>query len=198
MEDVLRIQQQTQAALQKQIDRLQAEVSELKSDNTALRQRMQESGTVSRGVSPLGVEEEDGRRLSPAAVCCRWTPGGTCTSGVSRECTHIHEYLEAKAATHEFADIDACLTPTQANWLPSFDGVTGNISINGGYPFPTPLKIHHAATAPAFKWLHSSACAGNELPSAEKAQRWAALTSRLRTTKAASRPRVVNLPHVQL
>ena len=148
-----------QTSFQAQLDELRAEMSILKGDNEvlkrdndALQRRLQEpsgAAPVARvGFSPLGEEEEErGRRLSTAAVCCRWTPGGTCTSGVTQECSMLHEYVEDKVATHEFADINACLTSTQASWTGAFDGVDGNVSLNNAYRFPTPLKVRHAVCA---------------------------------------------------
>lgn len=129
-----------------QMDKLEARVAQLEAENDMLRQS-------SVAVSPEGrvLSPEAGRRLS-AAQCCRWTPDGTCgevAAGRHRGCTSVHEYLEQKTTTHEFSDIDACLTAgNEGTWAASFDGVSSNVTLKSSgsavTSFPTPLKVTHA------------------------------------------------------
>ena len=75
---------------------LKSEVAALKSDNEELQRRV---GTPSKPnnlesamVTPLGTQAEEGRRLSGAAHCCRWTPDGSCAPGdVTEQCSRIHK-----------------------------------------------------------------------------------------------------------
>ena len=75
---------------------LKSEVAALKSDNEELRRRV---GTPSKPnnlksamVTPTGTQAEEGRRLSGAAHCCRWTPDGSCAPGdVTEQCSRIHK-----------------------------------------------------------------------------------------------------------
>jgi len=113
-------------------------------------------------VSPLGEASpgSTGRRLSHSvgnsggdtATCCRWTPSGACGTldpALKQKCTRLHEYLEAKTTTHEFANLTTCLGPDSSSYSHSFDGHAGNISLSYGSAVvtsvKTPLKVTHAA-----------------------------------------------------
>ena len=89
-----------------------------------------------------------GRRLS-AATCCRWTPSDACGSDMTEGCSMLHEYLETKTTTHEFAAVETCLGGNDhSNFKASFDGTDGNVSLSYGISqvtsFKTPLKVWHA------------------------------------------------------
>lgn len=148
---VLDVDQLTQA-----VTSLQSRVEKLEQDNKVASQRIamlesQNERLRRAAVSTFGGQA-DGRQLS-AAQCCRWTPDGTCGSvaaGRQYGCTGVHEYLEHKTTTHEFADIDACLTAgSEDSWEASFNGVTANVTLKSSGSivanFPTPLKVLHAA-----------------------------------------------------
>ena len=95
-------------ALREETAALRAQVAALK-EQQRQKQVGVDTAPVSLSVSPLGGMTRAGRQLS-AATCCRWTPGGTCNSGdVTSGCTELHEYLEHKTTTHEFAAIETCL-----------------------------------------------------------------------------------------
>ena len=56
-------------------------------------------------VGSMGKPEAVGRRLS-SPTCCRWTADDTCGSVPAdrfQRCTDVHEYLEGKTTTHEWA-----------------------------------------------------------------------------------------------
>jgi len=61
----------------------------------------------------------------------------------------LHEYLEAKTTTHEFANLTACLGPDSSSYSYGFNGHTGNVSLSYGSAVvtsvKTPLKVTHAA-----------------------------------------------------
>ena len=103
-------------------------------------------------VSPLGEARAEGRRLSPTTVC-RWTPAANCGAADATKCeycTQIHEYLEQKTTTHEFADIETCFGGNDyTNMAATYDGVSGNTTIlYSSTPvasFATPLKVIHAS-----------------------------------------------------
>ena len=92
------------------------------------------TNTLRRSVSPLGGVWDGGRRLSDAAVCCRWDAAGTCpASDVTRTCTSVHEYLEDKTVTHVFENINdaSCLGTDQSSWAVAYSGVSGNVTLSG-------------------------------------------------------------------
>ena len=78
--------------------KLAEQAAQFDSKIAALRERIEQlEGANDRavrssmaGVSPLGAAQPVGRRLSGAPTCCRWTPGGTCSS-FSRQCTELFE-----------------------------------------------------------------------------------------------------------
>ena len=86
-------------------------------------------------------------------TCCRWTADDTCGAVVPAErfevCTHMHEYLEGKTTTHEFADLDTCLGPDASKWSAKFDGANSNVTLSydavAKATLKTPLKVTHAA-----------------------------------------------------
>ena len=89
-----------------------------------------------------------GRRLSEP-TCCRWTPSDECGSDTTEGCSMLHEYLETKTTTHEFAAVETCLGGNDhSNFKASFDGTDGNVSLSYGISqvtsFKTPLKVWHA------------------------------------------------------
>lgn len=144
------------AALEQRFSTLEARSARIESENTELRRQLDEARTTA-SVSPLGQAAAPGRMLahdsSDTATCCRWTPTdscGTVEASLLEKCTHLHEYLEAKTTTHEFADLDHpnCLGATSSTWQWTYDGHKGNVVLsNGGNAvtsFKTPLKVEHA------------------------------------------------------
>lgn len=135
MEDVLR--------------RLEQRLDEQASEIVALRSKvafLQDDGKA--GTDSLFVTL-DGRLLShdsAVAVCCRWTPDSTCGVAVEadlyRTCTGLHEYLEAKTTTYEFADVAnaQCLGPTSSNWKWEYNGHHGNVTLKSGATATVLLK----------------------------------------------------------
>ena len=96
-------------ALEEQLAAFEARFARLEKENTELRHQLSEmqqrQATI---VSPLGEVSGMGRQLShvsgDTATCCRWTPSDTCGSVAPtklRQCTKLHEYMEAKTTTHE-------------------------------------------------------------------------------------------------
>ena len=61
----------------------------------------------------------------------------------------MHEYLEGKTTTHEFADLDTCLGPDASRWSAKFDGASSNVTLSYDAAvmatLKTPLKVTHAA-----------------------------------------------------
>ena len=61
----------------------------------------------------------------------------------------MHEYLETKTTTHEFADLDTCLGPDASKWSAKFDGAIANVTLSydatAMATLKTPLKVTHAA-----------------------------------------------------
>lgn len=156
------------AAVTERLERLEAGMAALQAENRELRRSLDElrrqpaeqhtapGATVTTAITPLGGSAAPARRLSEGvAQCCRWTPDGTCTDGdVSRVCTKLHEYLEAKALTVEFTDLDQCLgTADQSKWEFKYDGAAGNVTLLAdGTPVAqvkTPFKVRHAANCSA-------------------------------------------------
>ena len=139
-----------QEEVDKRVAPLQATVAQLQEENARLvasdaRRR------VAADVSPFGGT---GRKLlhdSSSASCCRWTPDSSCPS-TSRACTELHEYLEAKTTTHEFAAVEGsnCLGSDESAWSWAYNGHTGNVTLSSGgsavSSFATPLKVTHAAS----------------------------------------------------
>ena len=130
---------------------LKAEVASL-----AVRQQSVKLSTEGRshseGVSPLGGTGPEDRQLgeAPSAACCRWTPDGSCGPDVTQHCTFMHEYLEAKTTTHEFAAVTTCFgNDDTSKYRASFNGLTSNVSLayDGSVvtQVKTPLKVTHAA-----------------------------------------------------
>jgi len=115
------------------------------------------AGTVANAGGTVRVEKPlpGGRSLSQSSsgTCCRWVQDAPC-SGQSDDrldkCTSLHEYLEHKTTTHEFADVDSCLGADNSMWKWRYDS-TGSASVvlsNGGTvaaTVPTPLKVTHEA-----------------------------------------------------
>ena len=135
-------------ALREETAALRAQVAALK-EQQRQKQVGVDTAPVSLSVSPLGGMTRAGRQLS-AATCCRWTPGGTCSSGdVTSGCTELHEYLEHKTTTHEFAAIETCLGTDSTKFGFSYDGTTSNVTLSydssAVAAIPTPLKVSHAA-----------------------------------------------------
>ena len=42
----------------------------------------------------------------------------------------MHEYLEGKTTTHEFADLDTCLGPDASKWSATFDGASSDVTLS--------------------------------------------------------------------
>ena len=61
----------------------------------------------------------------------------------------MHEYLETKTTTHEFADLDTCLGPDASKWSAKFDGASSDVTLSYDAAvmttLKTPLKVTHAA-----------------------------------------------------
>jgi len=142
------------ATIEDTLRRLEQRLDEQASEIVALRSKVAslqddgKAGTDSLFVTP------DGRQLShdsAVAVCCRWTPDSTCgeavEAGLYETCTGLHEYLEAKTTTYEFADVAnaQCLGPTSSNWGWAYNGHHGNVTLKSGATviagFRTPLKV---------------------------------------------------------
>jgi hypothetical protein len=130
----------------------QVALLEAKVQSLTLQQQEGGSGVAARNLATVealgeaGIEE--GRRLS-AAVCCRWTSGDDCGSSMTRGCTALHEYLEAKTTMHEFENVETCLGGTDhSKYTVSYDGVSSNVSLKYDSTVvtttTTPLKVTHA------------------------------------------------------
>ena len=138
---------------EKEIAQLRQELSSDKAGRTL--------ATASATVSPLGeAASTDGRRLSSGATptCCRWTKDGTCGTVESsryRSCSELHEYLEGKTTTHEFADLDECLGSDASKWAWKYDPINAAVPLsNDSNAIPvtspkTPLRVTHAQNCSA-------------------------------------------------
>ena len=137
------------ATMEDALRRLEQRLDEQASEIVALRSKvafLQDDGKA--GTDSLFVTL-DGRLLShdsAVAVCCRWTPDSTCGAAVEadlyRTCTGLHEYLEAKTTTYEFADVAnaQCLGPTSSNWKWEYNGHHGNVTLKSGATATVLLK----------------------------------------------------------
>lgn len=143
---------QREAALHKRVAFLEGEVQRLRPSSEQAEATAPKARTGKAAVGPMGEPEAVGRRLS-APTCCRWTADGTCGTVIPAErfevCTHMHEYLETKTTTHEFADLDSCLGPDASKWSAKFDGAIANVTLSYDAAvtatLKTPLKVTHAA-----------------------------------------------------
>ena len=142
------------SSIEERFERLEARVRALEEQNAQLQAgRPLDAPTaaakVAAGVSARGeVGGGMGRRLSEP-TCCRWTPSDECGSDTTEGCSMLHEYLETKTTTHEFAAVETCLGGTDhSNFKASFHGMDGNVSLSYGNSqvtsFKTPLKVTHA------------------------------------------------------
>ena len=139
------IQEEVQRAvtpLQETVARLEAENARLVAAATQQQMRV--------GVSPMGGTGRQLSHDSSSTSCCRWTASDSCGSH-TRQCTGLHEYLEAKTTTHEFANVEHadCLgSDSGSTWGWTFDGHKGNITLSSGgsavTSFKTPLRVTHA------------------------------------------------------
>ena len=144
--------EQSEAALHKRVAFLEGEVQRLRASSEQAEATAPKARTGKAAVGPMGEPEAVGRRLSAAPTCCRWTADGTCGTVPADRfevCTHMHEYLESKTTTHEFADLDACLGPDASKWSAKFDGASSNVTLSydaaAMATLKTPLKVTHAA-----------------------------------------------------
>jgi hypothetical protein len=143
---------QREAALHKRVAFLEGEVQRLRPSSEEAEATAPKVRTDKAAVGSMGEPEAVGRRLSPAPTCCRWTADDTCGAVPAERfevCTHMHEYLETKTVTHEFADLDACLGPDASKWSAKFDGAIANVTLSYDAAvmatLKTPLKVTHAA-----------------------------------------------------
>ena len=152
VEQVQKQSEQREAALHKRVAFLEGEVQRLRPSSEQAEATAPKARTGKAAVGPMGEPEAVGRRLS-APTCCRWTADGTCGTVIPAErfevCTHMHEYLEGKTTTHEFADLDTCLGPDASKWSAKFDGASSNMTLSYDAAvmatLKTPLKVTHAA-----------------------------------------------------
>ena len=175
-DDASSIEKMVTQVLEEKLRPLQERVAALEAENSELRRRKAVAVDALGGSSGSGAVGSR-RRLSVASPC-RWTPGAGCPGDVRarpthaparrrptltsmslprcpqavtcRGCTEVHEYLEDKLSTHEFAALETCLGTDYANMRASFDGEGGNVTLSNssgsvGSPFPTPLKVTHAS-----------------------------------------------------
>ena len=152
VEQVQKQSEQREAALHKRVAFLEGEVQRLRPSSEQAEGTAPKARTGKAAVGPMGEPEAVGRRLSPAPTCCRWTADGTCGTVPAERfevCTHMHEYLEGKTTTHEFADLDTCLGPDASKWSAKFDGASSNVTLSYDAAvmatLKTPLKVTHAA-----------------------------------------------------
>ena len=126
--------EQREAALHKRVAFLEGEVQRLRPSSEEAEATAPKVRTDKAAVGSMGEPEAVGRRLSPAPTCCRWTADDTCGAVVPAErfevCTHMHEYLETKTVTHEFADLDTCLGPDASKWSATFDGASSDVTLS--------------------------------------------------------------------
>jgi len=160
--------EQGEAALHKRLAILEGEVQRLRPSSEEAEATAPKVRTGKAAVGSMGEPQAVGRRLdheqpsppppssplaSPPPTCCRWTADDTCGAVVPAErfevCTHMHEYLEGKTTTHEFADLDTCLGPDASKWSAKFDGASSNMTLSYDAAvmatLKTPLKVTHAA-----------------------------------------------------
>lgn len=151
--------QSTLGRVGQQMRALEARLSSATEENRRLRRLLQQgdpiapggSNTMQTSVSVLGATS---RQLSESS-CCRWTPDESCSS-TTQQCTSLHEFLERKTTTVEFADVDQCLGSDQADWSWEFDGSVANstaggrqgaVTLSSGGSVratePTPLAVVH-------------------------------------------------------
>ena len=142
---------QREAALHKRVAFLEGTVQRLRPSSEQAEATAPKVRTGKAAVGPMGEPEAVGRRLN-APTCCRWTADGTCGTVPAERfevCTHMHEYLETKTTTHEFADLDACLGPDASKWSATFDGASSDVTLSYDAvvmtTLKTPLKVTHAA-----------------------------------------------------
>ena len=168
VEQVQKQSEQREAALHKRVAFLEGEVQRLRPSSEQAEATAPKVRTDKAAVGSMGEPEAVGRRLnheepsppppspplaSPPPTCCRWTADDTCGAVVPAErfevCTHMHEYLETKTTTHEFADLDTCLGPDASKWSAKFDGAIANVTLSYDAAvmatLKTPLKVTHAA-----------------------------------------------------
>ena len=160
--------EQGEAALHKRVAILEGEVQRLRPSSEDAEATAPKVRTGKAAVGSMGEPQAVGRRLdhdqpsypppspplaSPPPTCCRWTADDTCGTVVPPErfevCTHMHEYLEGKTTTHEFADLDTCLGPDASKWSAKFDGASSDVTLSYDAAvmttLKTPLKVTHAA-----------------------------------------------------
>ena len=160
--------EQGEAALHKRLAILEGEVQRLRPSSEEAEATAPKVRTGKAAVGSMGEPQAVGRRLdheqpsppppssplaSPPPTCCRWTADDTCGAVVPAErfevCTHMHEYLETKTTTHEFADLDTCLGPDASKWSAKFDGASSDVTLSYDAAvmttLKTPLKVTHAA-----------------------------------------------------
>ena len=142
---------QREAALHKRVAFLEGTVQRLRPSSEQAEATAPKVRTGKAAVGPMGEPEAVGRRLN-APTCCRWTADGTCGTVPAERfevCTHMHEYLETKTTTHEFADLDTCLGPDASKWSATFDGASSDVTLSYDAvvmtTLKTPLKVTHAA-----------------------------------------------------
>ena len=153
VEQVQKQSEQREAALNKRVAFLEGEVQRLRPSSEQAEATAPKARTGKAAVGPMGEPEAVGRRLSPAPTCCRWTADGTCGTVPAERfevCTHMHECLETKTTTHEFADLDTCLGPDASKWSAKFDGASSDVTLSYDAAvmatLKTPLKVTHAAS----------------------------------------------------
>ena len=144
--------EQREAALHTRVAFLEGEVQRLRPSSEQAEATAPKVRTDKAAVGSMGEPEAVGRRLTPAPTCCRWTADDTCGAVPAERfevCTHMHEYLETKTTTHEFADLDSCLGPDASKWSAKFDGAIANVTLSYDAAvmatLKTPLKVTHAA-----------------------------------------------------
>jgi len=173
--DTLRAAMQERAtSLEGVVSTLGGRVSILEAENKQLRKQSAAAPQQARAVN-VEARGAAARRLQlgGAPECCRWTPDDTCGTVADERlyrCSRLHEFLERSSVVHEFANVAQCLGDDEASWAFRFNGVTGDVSLDGtpgggldnayayGTPgnarqlqaqtqstFPTPFKVTHAA-----------------------------------------------------
>lgn len=143
---ILEEREQQVAALKKRVNLLEGEVQRLQVQPAAQ--------TQSSAIGPMGELDPMGRRLSGGTpTCCRWTADGTCGAVAAdrlKQCTRLHEYLEQKTTTVQFADLDTCMGSPETAWAWKFDGAAANqVTLSNGDTVKaarkTPLKVEYPA-----------------------------------------------------
>jgi len=135
---------------------LEAENKQLRKQSAAAPQQARAVNVEARGAAARRLQ------VGGAPECCRWTPDDTCGTVADERlyrCSRLHEFLERSSVVHEFANVAQCLGDDEASWAFRFNGVTGDVSLDGtpgiAYrrqlqaqtqsTFPTPFKVTHAA-----------------------------------------------------